>query len=125
MKIRKILVVESIDSLRFLLVRLLKELGYSSYESTDYISAKYILLTKDIDMVFASWNVPPDNGKLLLREMREQQKKIPVIMVAPVSQEQQLIRAIAKGASGYILKPFSLEAIKRAIIETIALDKVL
>lgn len=86
--------------------KLLKEgykviLSRNGNEAIDHIKHSVInLIITDIMMPFAS-------GIEILSAMNSTEKKIPVIMLSSMGQEEVILNAFDLGASDFIVKPFS------------------
>ncbi len=62
----------------------------------------------DFDLVLLDINMPIMNGLEFLRKFRKKKEsvQIPVIVISTEGKEEDTLRAIKIGASGYIVKPF-------------------
>ena len=86
--------------------------GYEVVVATDGIKALKILSKESdkIDLVLLDVMMPNMNGWDTLKAIRtsEKTKKIPVIMITAVSEEQKIVSGLKIGADDYIVKPFVL-----------------
>lgn len=71
-------------------------------------------------LVFCDINMPKMNGFELLETCRSSSKlaSIPFLMVTSETQKDIVVRAVMQGVSGYIVKPFGVEDLKKKIRET-------
>ncbi|MFC3150970.1 response regulator [Litoribrevibacter euphylliae] len=109
-----ILVVDDCSTMRWTLINILQDAGYTNvHESVDGHAALELLRTRDIDLVISDWKMPNMNGLDLLKQIRSTQKlaNIPVLMLTSESSKEQIIDAIKSGANGYLFKPFQANAI--------------
>ena len=111
----RILVVEDQRTVRKLLVQSLISLGYSQIrEAENGLKALDLLRAEAFNLVITDVEMPQMDGLALLGAIRQDPalSPIPVLMVTVVDQKDKIIQAIKTGVSGYIVKPFTLEAIK-------------
>lgn len=73
------------------------------------------------DLIFMDINMPLKNGLECLKELRmkDDWKSIPVFMISTSDSGSYQQTALTLGASGYILKPNSYEALREELRETI------
>ncbi len=74
---------------------------------------------KPYDLVFTDINMPKIDGLLLLETVRSNLKtrNTPVIIVTTESAKQSVVRAVMQGVSGYMVKPFGVEDVKKKVKE--------
>lgn len=109
-----ILIVDDCSTMRWTLINILQDAGYTNvHESADGNAALELLKTHDIDLVISDWKMPNMNGLDLLKQIRSTQKlaDIPVLMLTSENSKEQIMDAIKSGANGYLLKPFQANAI--------------
>ncbi len=114
----KILIVDDMPSVRKILTRVLKQLGFNNLiEADDGKSAWSILETHQVDLIIADWLMPKMNGLELLIKIRSSKshKSLPFLMLTGEATKEQIIEAIKAGASNYIVKPFTAEIIQNKI----------
>lgn len=74
---------------------------------------------KAVILIFlvTDWNMPIMSGLDLLREVRadENLKHLPVLMVTAEAKRDQIIAAAQAGVNGYVVKPFTAQALKDKI----------
>lgn len=61
----------------------------------------------DLDLVITDIMMPFASGIEILSSIKELSKKIPVIMLSSMGQEEVVIEAFDLGASDFMVKPFS------------------
>jgi len=114
----KILVVDDFQSMRSLIKNILRKLGFNrTYEANDGTAAWTTLNEEEIDLVISDWNMPQMKGIDLLRKVRaaEEFEDLPFLMVTAEGLKENVLEALKAGVSGYIVKPFSSEALKDKI----------
>ena len=69
------------------------------------------------DLILLDVMLPDMDGYEICRELREQPKTTltPIIFVSAVSSEKHIQRAMAAGATDYMVKPLSMEDIKTLV----------
>lgn len=69
----------------------------------------------DWDMVLLDIGLPGKNGIEVLKQIRSEWKKLPVLMLSMYSEDQYAMRAIRSGASGYMTKETAPDELLNAI----------
>jgi two-component system invasion response regulator UvrY len=67
------------------------------------------------DMVLLDINLPGKNGIEVLKQIKSEWKKLPVLMLSMYSEDQYAMRAIRSGASGYMSKETAPDELLNAI----------
>jgi two-component system chemotaxis response regulator CheY len=109
------LVVDDSRAVRMMLKKMLVEVGFdTTSEAGDGKEAMTRLAEIDTpDVMLVDWNMPEMNGLELVRAVRasEEHRDIPIIMVTTETEASQVVRALAAGASEYVMKPFTKDVI--------------
>ncbi len=108
------LVVDDSRAVRMMLKRMLTESGFDSVAEAGHGLEALERLGESIpDVMLVDWNMPEMNGIELLRSVRasEQYRSIPVVMVTTETEASNVVRALAAGASDYVMKPFTKDII--------------
>ena len=85
----------------------LRREGYNVFSATDGFQGIKILGSEKIDLVITDINMPYTKGLELIRHINTQmKKKIPVIVVTGITNEETRVHAMELGAKGYLTKPF-------------------
>ena len=116
------LIVEDSVIVRRILGNVLKTLGATHIlEAPDGQTAWQFLEKEPVDLIITDWNMPEMNGLELIRTIRshEHTSHIPVIMVTVRDKQDDVRKAYQHQVSGYIVKPFTLQAIKEKIEQVI------
>ena len=71
------------------------------------------------DLVFSDINMPEIDGLKLLEMVRNDPRTaaIPVVVVTTESEKQVVLKAVMSGVSGYMVKPFGVENVKKKMQE--------
>jgi two-component system chemotaxis response regulator CheY len=116
----KILVIDDSNSARFVLVKILRDLGYK--EITAVESAEEGLLScksGKCDLVLLDWHLGGISGLEFLKRVRADPvlKKIAVIMITTVNERNQVMQALKLGIQGYFFKPVTKELMEAKLLE--------
>ncbi|MRG95919.1 response regulator [Polyangium spumosum] len=86
-------------------------------EAASGFDALRLLPRGHYDLVITDINMPDINGLELLRFMRdsERHRKVATIIISTQSSEKDRARGLALGADAFLAKPFTVEALQRAI----------
>lgn len=78
------------------------------------------LRTGEWDMVLLDINLPGKNGIEVLKQIKAEWKKLPVLMLSMYSEDQYAMRAIRSGAAGYMTKESAADELLNAIARVTA-----
>ena len=95
--------------MRRIVRNLLKELGFNNVEEAeDGLDALNKLQAGGYGFVISDWNMPNMDGLELLKTICADgaMSVLPVLMVTAEAKKENIIAA-ARGASGYVVKPFT------------------
>jgi two-component system chemotaxis response regulator CheY len=109
----KALVVDDSKTIRMILGRTLRELGYEVCEAANGIEALKVMEAEKpaVNLVLADWNMPEMNGLELLKQLRlnPDLASLKVIMVTTETEVDHMVSALEAGANEYVMKPFTKE----------------
>lgn len=114
----RFLVVDDFAPMREIIRKVLQELGYEHIqEANDGATALPLLQLATFDMLITDWNMPKLRGIDLLRAVRAQPRtaRLPVLMVTAEVKREQIIEASQAGVNGYIIKPFTPQALAEKV----------
>lgn len=114
----KILIVDDFSTMRRIIKNLLRDLGFTNtQEADDGNTALPMLKGTDFDFLITDWNMPGMTGIELLKAVRadDKLKSLPVLMVTAEAKREQIIEAAQAGVNGYVVKPFTAQALKEKI----------
>jgi two-component system, chemotaxis family, chemotaxis protein CheY len=120
----RILVVDDAQTMRRIIVNLLRQLGFTNMtEADDGTTAWEKLSTEKIDLIISDWNMPKMTGIELLKKVRESEtyKTAPFIMVTAEGKRENVIAAVQAGVSNYIVKPFNAATLKEKMTKVIGM----
>ena len=121
-----ILIVDDEDAIRFSLSETFKEEGYQVLEASTGSECMEIVKGHTPDLVLLDLKLPNSSGADLLKQIKEFNSHIVVIMLTAHGDVTSAVETMRYGAYDYILKPFSIEELKMAIkrgLETLSLLK--
>ncbi len=122
-KSMRILVVDDSKAMRNLIKTVLRKAGFHNLsEAEDGEEAWSTLANQAFDLLMSDWNMPHMDGISLLRKVRESEelKELPFLMVTAEGFKENVIEAVEAGVNGYIVKPFSPQAIEVKISKIFA-----
>ncbi|GAA1650046.1 response regulator transcription factor [Microbacterium flavum] len=104
----RILVVDDEPHIVSLVTRALRAEGFETVTADDGQAALDIALAGDVDLVILDVGLPSMDGFEVLRSLRGQGGRMPVIMLTARSGTSDTIQGLDAGASDYVPKPFSV-----------------
>lgn len=117
---QRILILDDEEFIRQNLQRILKDEGYAADAVATGDEARQLLNSDDMDLVLLDLNLGQENGLDLLRELKEQQPELLVIVITGYATVESAVEALKLGAYDYIKKPFKADAIR--LIVKLALE---
>jgi two-component system chemotaxis response regulator CheY len=112
----KILLVDDSTTMRRIQKTQLAQLGISDVQEAADGDEAFSMLESNIpvDLILLDWNMPVMDGLTLLKKIRaiEKYKQVKIIMCTSESEKSKVIEAIKAGATNYIVKPFTPEALR-------------
>jgi EAL domain-containing protein (putative c-di-GMP-specific phosphodiesterase class I) len=115
----RVLVVDDETEVRQVMVRMLSAVGYDVCAANDGDEAIRILDRETVDLVVTDLAMPNGDGMSVLRNVRERNEELPVVLVAGEPTTESAIRAVRYRATEYLTKPLDpdtfLEAVRRAL----------
>jgi len=116
----KILIVDDMMTMRKLVAKSCKELGFSDLtEATDGANAweKVASANPPFGLIISDWNMPNSTGLDLLKRVRSDSRfgKTPFVLVTAEAEQHQIVEAARAGVSNYVIKPFTTESLKEKL----------
>lgn len=75
--------------------------------------------SKQIDLIITDIQMPEKDGLGMIRDIRQNDKKIPIIIFSAHDNSDYFLEAIKLGIDGYILKPYPMEQIIEVLRDVI------
>lgn len=111
----KILVVDDENSLREMLAILLQREGYQVEQAANGVAAFAMIQENSYDLIISDIQMPKLTGIELLRQLRDQNNDVTVMMITAFSSTEEAVEAMKLGAYDYITKPFKNDEIRLVI----------
>jgi len=114
----RFLVVDDFSTMRRVVRGLLKEIGFDDVdEADDGVAALAKLKSQPYDFVICDIGMPIMSGIDLLRMVRTDAalRHIPMLMVTAEARKEDIVLAVQNGAAGYLVKPFTKEALEERV----------
>jgi two-component system chemotaxis response regulator CheY len=111
------MIVDDSRSMRAFVRRVMDLSGFevdSCLNAANGSEALALLSQERVDVILTDINMPEMNGEDFVRQMgqRDEFRSIPVVVVSTDGTENRIRRLLALGAKGYVVKPFSPEALR-------------
>ncbi len=120
----KILVIDDMSTMRNLVKKRLKEMGYVNFEEAEDGLKAWAKLNEqtDIGLVVSDWNMPNCTGLELLKKVRTDSrlKQMPFILLTAEAEVSQVKQAVLAGVDSYCIKPFTMESLKSKLEQVYA-----
>jgi two-component system chemotaxis response regulator CheY len=111
----KALVVDDSGSMRTIVTRILDAFGIDEIvEADNGLDALRLLETSSLpDMALVDWHMPVMNGYRFVCQAREQLawRRMAIMMMTTENEHDEIVQALAAGATEYLIKPFTAEAL--------------
>ena len=107
-----LLIVDDEASLRDFLTIVFEGEGWKVASAASLGEARATLQKTEPDLVLCDLMMPDGSGIDLLREIRIQSPKMPVIMITAYTSTKSAVDALKAGAYDYIGKPFDIDELK-------------
>lgn len=124
----KILIVDDESFIRENIERILTEDGYRPFSCDNGQQAVALVSDEEIDLVLLDLNLGSKSGLDVLRELKEIDPEVLVIIITGYGTVESAVKALKMGAYDYIKKPFKADAIRlivRLALETKSLKREL
>ncbi len=115
----RVLVVDDEESIRKLVEYNLVQAGYEVTVAEDGATALEMVHQQRFDLLILDLMLPGIGGMELCKRLRQEQSKIPIIMLTARGEEIDRVLGLEMGADDYVTKPFSpreLVARTRAVL---------
>lgn len=119
MPLKRILVADDEESIRWVLSKALKQKGFSVDLAHDGRQALELIKDNCYDLAILDIKMPGINGLDLLDKIRDLNNDLLVVIMTAEASMKNAVEAMKRGAYDYITKPFDLDVID-AILEKVA-----
>lgn len=114
-KRKNILIIEDDRQIVELLMIHLKDNFCESTAALNGHQGLHLALTERFDLIILDIMLPDANGFDICRNVREQKKNIPILMLTARSEEIDKVIGLETGADDYLTKPFSIRELMARI----------
>ena len=126
----KILVVDDELSIRESLSGWLRQDGFEVENAADGLAALSMIKETHYDIMLIDVKMPEMDGLTLLKQLKEMEPEIAVVMMTAHGAIQDAVEAMRLGAHDYLLKPFDLEELSLTIdklvrIQTLSMENLI
>lgn len=114
----KVLVVDDMPSMRQVMLHMLTSLGHKDPdEASCGLEALKMLRQRDYDLLITDLHMPNLDGEQLLTKVRQDKKlqNLPVLMVSCEDDKAKIMALIASEVTGFMVKPFNLNTLKKQL----------
>lgn len=105
----RILIAEDEPKLGLVIQEELARQGYQADMAYDGAIAEKLFNQHSYSLILLDINLPYKNGLALCKEFRQQNNKVPIIMLTALGEIQDKVDAFSLGADDYIVKPFHFD----------------
>ena len=115
---KKVLVVADSAVIRQIIMKNLKELGFSELMEAENGAAGLKKAGEEpVDLIVSDWNMPNMTGLEFLKAVRADAslKGIAFIMVTSEADKEKIMEAVQAGVSQYLVKPFNAMQLEEKI----------
>jgi len=116
----KILVVDDEQEICEVTERFLQRKGYTVYTAQDKQGALEVLEKSRPQILLLDIRLGAESGLNLLKQIRELQKDVKVIMVSALDDDESIRQARSLGADDYVTKPFTTQYLNDFILQKIS-----
>jgi signal transduction histidine kinase len=113
--IPRILVVDDDKDIRQLLVDRLRAKGYEVHAEADGVQALEAVRAERYSGMMLDIGLPSIDGMEVLRQIRQTDQQLPIIMMTASGAKESAVRAIGVGAQAYLLKPFDVDELQQIV----------
>ncbi len=122
----KILVVEDEKKVSSFIKRGLEEEKYEVDAAYDGEEGLRMAMEKPYEVIILDWMLPKMDGLSVLKELRNQKRAIPVLMLTAKDTVEDIVAGLDSGSDDYLTKPFAfaeLLARVRALLRRSEMDR--
>tara|TARA_B100000029_G_scaffold140830_1_gene136079 strand:- start:226 stop:912 length:687 start_codon:yes stop_codon:yes gene_type:complete len=111
----RLLVIEDDAVLRESLCKQLAESGFGIESAGDGREGLYFALEYPVDLAIVDLGLPGMSGLEVIREVREQGRTFPILILTARDRWQDKVDGLDAGADDYVVKPFHFEEISARV----------
>lgn len=115
LKKHNILLLEDEIEFASSLIQTLKLYFNNVYFTTTIKEASKMLDDEKVDLIMSDIHLEKENGLDFITQVQKRKESVPVIIISGFDDKEFLMRSIKLGVVDYILKPFDLEDLEKAL----------
>ena len=115
MAAKDMLIVDDSATMRNMIKAVVQEMGHTPHTAQDGEKAFKMCQSHDFDLIITDINMPNMDGIELIRVIRESHNATPILVITTEGGDNVKQAGKSAGASGWIVKPFNPDTLKRAI----------
>jgi two-component system chemotaxis response regulator CheY len=117
----KVLLADDSGTMRKIIIRSLNAVGVTAVvEAADGSEAVALFQPGAFGMVLTDWNMPGKTGLEVVKAIRAQDARVPIIMITTEAEKSRVIEAIQAGVSDYLVKPFTADTLRAKLEKHLA-----
>ena len=89
------------------------------FDAEDIKSAKNVLMNHHIDLVISDINLPDSTGIELIKEIREKDKTLPIVILSAYTDKHYLLEATKLKLTDYLTKPMDFKTLQNALFRCV------
>jgi DNA-binding NtrC family response regulator len=120
----RVLIIDDEAAIRESLQMLLEDEGYEVGNAQDGEEGLGLLDTQAFDLVLLDFQLPDRNGLEILKDIRERDPEMAVIMITAYGTPENAVAAIQGGAANFIAKPWTNEKLQADVRAAIGRKRV-
>ncbi len=110
-----ILVVDDDREMRAALKEAISRYGYGVEVAGSVSEASVLLKDREISLVITDMRMPRMSGIDLIKRVRRHSTTLPILVITGFGTVENAVECMKLGASDYLMKPFSFDALRQAI----------
>ncbi len=111
----KLLIIEDEQNIRDELTAFAKEQGYVAETAEDGEEGVYLGSEFNYDLAIIDLGLPKLDGISVIKQLREQNKTFPILILTARSHWQEKVDGLEAGADDYLVKPFHQEELRARV----------
>lgn len=111
----RLLLIEDDATLRETLATSLADEGFAVEQSADGKEGLYFAMEYPIDLAIVDLGLPEMSGLDVIRQVREQGKTFPILILTARDRWQDKVDGLGAGADDYVVKPFHYEEVSARV----------
>ena len=123
-KLRVLVVDDSPEIRNFVAEYILRPHGFAVDMAADGAAGLQKALSTRPDLILMDYEMPHLSGVEVLRQLRERNCRVPVILMTSHGSEQVAVEVFRLGIHDYITKPFAIDEMQRAIENALSLTRL-